>query len=155
MNNVRAYNMNLKDLIFSDSSRSHVREQDELQNKSGKTLKAGNDVDVVNASADTNSVQINISPIWKEAAGQIDLKNATPNEVAALSASLYKSSAITFEDHVNLSFQKNSDGDEKINFISHWNERQESAISEGADHETLNDIIRIQSILGYVDSLKG
>lgn len=155
MNNVRAYNMNLKDLIFSDSSRSHVREQDALQNKSDKTLEAGNDVEATNAPAEAGSVQVDISPVWKEAAANIDLKNATANEVAALSASLYKAAAITFEDHVNLSFQQNSDSDEKINFISHWNERQESAISQGADHETLNDIIRIQSILGYVDSLKG
>ena len=146
--------MNLKDLILSDSTRPQMDEQSALQNKSEKPLIAGNDTSASNASEETNAVQINISPAWKETAGQIDLKYATANEVATLSANLYKAGAITFEDHVNLSFQKNSDNESKIDFISHWQERQEGAISQGADHETLNDIIRIQSILGYVDSLK-
>jgi len=33
MNSVRAYNINLKDLIFSDSTRQQVDEQGALQNK--------------------------------------------------------------------------------------------------------------------------
>ena len=81
------------------------------------------------------------------------MKNATADEVATLSAALFKEGAISFEDHVSLSFAKKPDSDEKINFVDHWQERQEVAVRQGASHNDLNDIIRIQSILSYVDSL--
>ncbi|MDG1439097.1 MAG: hypothetical protein P8P98_08950, partial [Emcibacteraceae bacterium] len=98
-------------------------------------------------------VEIDISPIWQEVASSIDLKDASADEVATMSTKLFKAGAISFEDHVSLSFAKNPDNDDKINFINHWKERQEEAVLQGAAHDDLNDIIRIQSVLGYVDGL--
>ena len=97
-------------------------------------------------------VKVDLSPIWQDVAGTINLKDATADEVAVLSSKLFKAGAITFEDHVSLSFAKNPDNDQKMNFIDHWQERQEEAVRQGASHDDLNDIIRVQSILGFVDS---
>jgi len=39
-----------------------------------------------------------------------------------------------------------------MNFIDHWQERQEEAVVQGTSHDDLDDIIRAQFILGFVDS---
>ncbi len=157
MNSVRAYNMNLNELIRNDSHNldnlNTVRDQDRLSNETNPPLKADNDDVAPSSAGDKGGVHVDISPIWKEVAGKINLKSASGNEVSGLSAALFNAGAITFEDHVNLSFQDTSDADEKLDYIAHWQKRQEDAIHRGAMHEELNDIIRIQSILGYVDSL--
>ena len=83
---------------------------------------------------------------------EIIYTGAKQNEVAVLSSKLHKAGAIIFEDHVSLSFAKNPDNDQKMNFIDHWLERQEEAVVQGASHDDLEDIIRAQFILGFVDS---
>jgi len=153
MNSLRAYNMNLNELIHPEQNRNHVGDRGAVLNDNQKTLINDSTATQKTDAANTNSVQIDISPIWNEVAGQIDLRNATGNEVSDLSAALFQAGAITFEDHINLSFQKGA-ADEKKDFIAHWREQQEDALHHGAVHEELNDIIRIQSILGYVDSLQ-
>ena len=155
MNSVRAYNMNLKDLIYPELNHDHVRDHGVVINDHPKPPKANNDVTASGDMANDSSVQVDISPIWKQVAGSIDLKNATASEVADLSSALFKAGAITFEDHINLSFQKDESSDEKTDYIAHWQAEQQKATHRGAVHEELNDIVRIQSILGYVDSLKG
>ena len=155
MTSIRAYNMNLKELIHPDLNQNSVQDHAALLNDNQKTLKAENSVPSNPAAANKASVQVDISPVWSEVAGSVDLKNATGTEVATLSDALFKAGAITFEDHINLSFQKDPATDERTDFIAHWQSEQENAIHRGAHHEDLNDIIRIQSILGYVDSLNG
>ena len=60
---------------------------------------------------------------------------------------------LLFEDHVSLSFQKNSLDDSRSNFIDHWSERQDTAVLQGAAHEELNDIIRIVKGIDLNDAL--
>ncbi len=155
MTSVRAYNMNLKQLIHPDLNQNSVQDRATLLNDNQKILKAEIGAPSNPDTANTASVQVDISPVWSEVAGSVNLKNATGAEVATLSDALFKAGAITFEDHINLSFQKDPANDERIDFLAHWQSEQENAIHRGAHHEDLNDIIRIQSILGYVDSLSG
>lgn len=54
--------------------------------------------------------RVSLSPMWAEAAADINVKDATSEEIASLSKRLYEAGAITFEDHVELSF--NADGDQ-------------------------------------------
>lgn len=154
MNSVRAYNMNLNELIRNDD---HDRIEDQRQVSSGlrNIPKADNDDSrAIGRVSDAESVQIDISPIWQEVSFGINLRNASGNEVAKLSSKLFEAGAITFEDHIQLSFIDGADVEKKTDFIAHWKERQEDAIHQGAVHEELNDIIRIQSILGFVDNLR-
>ena len=154
MDSIRAYNMNLKELIQPEPKQNLISEQAVISGKPLKRLKADNDINPVNRPANDSSVKIDISPIWRKVASNIDLKNATSSEVAKLSADLFNAGAISFEDHINLSFQKDPGNDEKFDVIAYWQHQQEDAIHHGAVHEELNDIIRIQSLLGYVDSLR-
>lgn len=144
--------MNLNQLTKTDHN--NVRDHGVISGERKPHLKADNDVAPARVDNVGSGVYVEISSIWQEAADGIDLKNASSNEVAKLSSSLFNAGAITLEDHINLSFQDNQEVDEKTDFIARWQERQEDAIHQGAVHEDLNDIVRIQSILGYVDSLK-
>ncbi len=154
MQSVRAYNMNLNELIHPEQSRTPVRDQNVVTNDNQKSLKIDNEVINLFNAKDDGGVFIDISPVWNRVAQKIDLHNATMSEVADLSATLFNEGAITFEDHINLSFQKDPFSTEKKDIIAYWNEQQERVIEQGAMHDELNDIIRIQSILGYVDSLR-
>lgn len=153
MHSIRAYNMNINDMIHTGNNQNEVDAGNDVSSDKQKLLKTANDT-LSDHAVDNGSVQVDISPVWQEVAGTIDVKNATADEVADLSSTLFKAGAISFEDHVSLSFSKNEQSDEKVNFVEYWNDRQEDAVIQGAAHEDLNDIIRIQSILGYVDSLK-
>lgn len=95
--------------------------------------------------------RVTLSPIWIEVAGDINVQDATSEEIAGLSKRLYSADAITFDDHVELSF--NANGEQRQNFIDHWQSRQDSAVRYGAQREELEGLLRIQSILGFVDSL--
>ena len=144
--------MNINELVHKGGTQTEVDDNKSVSSEKARVHKTVNET----ISAKPNllgSVEVEISPIWQETANTIDLKNATADEVAEMSSKLFKAGAISFEDHVSLSFVKNPDNDEKINFISHWQERQEEAVLQGAAHDDLNDIIRIQSVLGYVDGL--
>ena len=153
MNSIRAYNMNLKELTQPELKQSSVKDHSVVLNDNQEILKAENTSLSQHDGVNAPSVQVDVSPIWSEVAGRIDLKNATGNEVATLSDALFNAGAITFEDHINLSFQKHQDNEDRTDYIAYWQSEQENAIHHGAHHEDLNDIIRIQSILGYVDSL--
>ncbi len=153
MNEIRAYNMNLNELIRNDTH-DKVSEQRRILSGTTSLLKADNDdSSALKRIDDARSVEVVISPIWQEVADKLDLQNASANEVAELSSSLFNAGAISFEDHIELSFSKGTEPDKKINYIAYWQERQEIAIRHGAVRAELNDIIRIQSIIGYVDNL--
>jgi hypothetical protein len=151
MNNVRAYNMNPNDLIKTNSGL--VDNHNTVLKDAQKIISSGKETKPEVSVSANDPVVVDISPAWQKVASNIDLKNANADEVASMSSALFQAKAISFEDHVSLSFQKNPLDDSKSNFIDYWSERQETAVLQGAAHEELNDIIRIQSILGYVDSL--
>ncbi len=154
MNGIRAYNMNLNELIRNDD-RDQVQDQRPVSSGLKNFPKADNDDGgALSRVNDALSVEVIISPIWQSVADNINLKNASGNEIAALSSSLFEAGAISFEDHIQLSFTDGADADEETDYIAYWKDRQEDAIRQGAVHEELNDIIRIQSILSYVDNLR-
>jgi len=148
---VRAYNMNINEIIHSGSKQNEVDEKPSISPEKARVYKTVRETHN-NPQEPEIFVKVDVSPIWQDVAGTIDLKNATANEVAVLSSKLFKAGAITFEDHVSLSFAKNLDDRKKINFINQWQDRQEEALRQGASHDDLNDIIRVQSILSFVDS---
>ena len=148
---VRAYNMNINEIIHSGSKQNEVDEKPSISPEKARVYKTVRET-LNNQQEPEIFVKVDVSPIWQDVAGTIDLKNATADEVAVLSSKLFKAGAITFEDHVSLSFAKNPDDRKKINFINQWQDRQEEALRQGASHDDLNDIIRVQSILSFVDS---
>jgi len=148
---VRAYNMNINEIIHSGSKQNEVDEKPSISPEKARVYKTVRETHN-NQQEPEIFVKVDVSPIWQDVAGTIDLKNATADEVAVLSSKLFKAGAITFEDHVSLSFAKNPDDRKKINFINQWQDRQEEALRQGASHDDLNDIIRVQSILSFVDS---
>lgn len=150
---VRAYNMSINELVRNNNGDGEIGDKKPVSSEKARAYNIANQT-VQAEPKKAEAVSIDISPIWKDVAKSIDLKNATADEVANMSAKLFKAQVITFEDHVSLSFAKNPDNKEKMNIIDQWNDRQEEAVLQGASHDDLNDIIRIQSILGYVDSLK-
>mgnify|MGYP006945858395 FL=1 len=145
--------MNLKELTQPDLKQNSVSDHSVVLNDNQKILKDKHNSRSEHEGVNASSVQVDVSPIWAKVADRIDLKNATGEEVATLSDALFNAGAITFEDHINLSFQKNQNDEGPTDYIAYWQTEQENAIHHGAHHEDLNDIIRIQSILGYVDSL--
>ena len=151
---MKAFNMNIKDPVQSDINRSLVSDRSLVKPGPIKTTQTSAGIANSHSLKASNATQLDISPIWQQAAQKIDLRNASTDDVAALSASLFKANAISFEDHVNLSFQVNSDDQKPKDFIEYWQTRQDQALVQGASREDINDIVRIQSILNYVDSLK-
>jgi len=108
-------------------------------------------------------IKLSISSIWQEVAANIDVRAATPLEIQDASQILYEGKAITFEDHVNLSFQPELNADNPVpgltgpndekDFIEIWQQKQTTATRFGANREELESIQRVQSILNYIDSL--
>ena len=148
---IRAYNMNINEIIHTGAKQNEVDEKPSISPEKARVYKTV--IETLESEPKTPEfVKVDLSPIWQDVAGTINLKDATADEVAVLSSKLFKAGAITFEDHVSLSFAKNPDNDQKMNFIDHWQERQEEAVRQGASHDDLNDIIPVQSILGFVDS---
>ncbi len=105
---------------------------------------------------------VSISPVWREVASRIDPRNASPLEMIKLSQTLYDAGVITFEDHINLSFQPEVNADEGDNeaarttkdFVALWQDKQNTALRQGADRAELEDLQRIQAVLGYIDSIR-
>ncbi len=107
---------------------------------------------------------ISISDVWQKVARDIDVTDANPREIIALSNQLYKAGVISYDDHINLSFQPEVNLDtpteskpfshERKNYIALWQSKQENVIRFGGDRHQIEDTHRIQAILTYVDSLK-
>lgn len=149
---IRAYNMNINEIIHTGDKQNEVDEKTSISPEKARVYKTV--IETLKSEPKAPEfIKVDVSPIWQDVAGTIDLKDASADDVAVLSSKLFKAGAISFEDHVSLSFAKNPDYDQKMNFIDHWQERQEEAVRQGASHDDLNDIIRVQSILGFVDSL--
>lgn len=107
---------------------------------------------------------VSISDAWLRVSRDIDVKNATPREIISLSSQLYKAGVISYDDHINLSFQPEVNLDspkesmpfshEQKDYIALWQSKQENVIRFGGDRTQIEDTHRIQAILNYVDSLK-
>ncbi len=131
--------------------------------KSDKTVKS---------TAQAVSDQVSVGEIWSKAARAVDVRDATPREIIGLSRTLYEAGAISYDDHINLSFQPeimtgtapdalSEDGPEtkpfnhqKKDYVAIWQARQDSVIRYGGNREQIEDNLRIQSILTYLDSLR-
>ena len=119
----------------------------------------------VSPSQDNNPKDtVTITDIWNRVARDIDVTNATPREMMTLSSALYTADAISYDDHINLSFQPEVNLDsplertpfsfERKNYISQWQNKQDNVIRSGGDRHQIEETHRIQAILAYVDSLK-
>lgn len=107
---------------------------------------------------------ISISDIWAKVASDIDVKSATPREIINLSSQLYTAGSISYDDHINLSFQPEVNLDtpsqskpfsfERKDYIALWRAKQENVIRFGGDRNQIEETHRIHAILTYVDSLK-
>lgn len=105
-----------------------------------------------------------ISDVWRRVASDIDVTNATPREMMTLSSALYTAGVISYDDHINLSFQPEVNLDsplesspfsfERKDYISQWQNKQDNVIRSGGDRYQIEETHRIQAILTYVDSLK-
>ena len=81
-----------------------------------------------------------------------------------MSHRLYEAGAISYDDHINLSFQPEVSPDtpsetlpfthEKKDYVEIWQSRQNNVIRFGGNREQIEDNLRIQSILNYLDRLK-
>lgn len=146
-----AYNMNINEIIYTGAKQNEVDEKPSISYEKARVYKTVIET-LESGSKAPEFVKVDVSSYWQNIAGTIDLKDTTADEVDVLSSKIHKAGAIIFEDHVSLSFAKNPDNDQKMNFIDHWQERQEEAVVQGASHDDLDDIIRAQFILGFVDS---
>ncbi len=107
---------------------------------------------------------IAVANIWREVAGQVDVRNATPTEIITLSSALFKAGAISYDDYVDLSFQPeinlDSGGEttsfshDRKDYIALWQDKEQKVIRSGGNRGQIEDTHRIQAILKYVDSLK-
>lgn len=107
---------------------------------------------------------VSISNAWQKVAQNIDVRNASPRDIISLSSQLYNAGAISYDDHINLSFQPEINLDtppeskpfshEKKDYVDLWRTKQENVIRYGGDRTQIEDTHRIHAILIYVDSLK-
>jgi len=135
----------------------HIKKPDAEKNKASK---------VHEASVTDN---VSISDIWHRVAQDIDVRDASPRDIISLSSQLYKAGAISYDDHINLSFQPEINLDtlspdatvesksfshKKKDYVALWRTKQENVILHGGDRAQIEGAHRIQAILVYVDSLK-
>lgn len=108
--------------------------------------------------------KVSVSGIWYKVARDINVRNATPREIISLSSQLYTAGVISYDDHINLSFQPEINPDSasadssfshnRKDYIALWQQRGEKVVRSGGDRSQIEDSQRIQSILKYVNSLK-
>ncbi len=138
----------------------HQAEQENMRIQKSKAEKAALSKPQQTGEGDN----VSVSKVWQRVADDIDVKNATPRDIIALSRTLYRAGAISYDDHINLSFQPevnpdtpaqgNSFSHERKDYIALWRVRQENVIRSGGDREQIEDTHRIQAILTYVNSLR-
>ncbi len=135
-------------------------EQDNMSSLKSKSGKQQSPVSQETSLQDN----VSISDIWHNVARDVDVRNATPMEIIALSSQLYDAGVISYDDHINLSFQPEVNLDtpetskpfshERKDYIALWQSKQENVIRFGGDRNEIEDTHRIQAILTYVDSLR-
>jgi len=118
----------------------------------------------VNGQGKSVADRVAVADIWQDMARKVDVRHATPREIITLSRSLYDAGAISYDDHINLSFQPEVSPDassetlpfthEKKDYVEIWQSRQNNVIRFGGNREQIEENLRIQSILTYLDSLK-
>lgn len=108
--------------------------------------------------------RVDISAAWKDVARDINVRNASPREIITLSGALYEAGAISYDDHLNLSFQPEVNLDipnetkpfshDRKDYLALWQEKQDNVVLIGGDRHQIEDTHRIHGILSYVNSLK-
>ena len=108
--------------------------------------------------------RVEISEVWQDAARKINVRDASPREIIALSGVLYEAGAISYDDHLNLSFQPEINLDvptetkpfshDRRDYLALWQAKQDNVLLIGGDRNQIEDTHRIHGILSYVDSLK-
>ncbi len=108
--------------------------------------------------------RIDISHAWQDVARDINVRDASPREIITLSGVLYEAGAISYDDHLNLSFQPEINLDvptetkpfshDRKDYLALWQAKQDNVLLIGGDRHQIEDTHRIHGILSYVDSLK-
>jgi len=145
--------------LFSQDNLNRT-EQDSMRTQRLKSEKA----ETVTSQDISPKDSVSLSEVWARVARDIDVTDANPREIIALSSQLYKAGVISYDDHINLSFQPEVNLDtpetskpfshERKNYIALWQSKQENVIRFGGDRNQIEDTHRIQTILRFVDSLK-
>lgn len=143
-----------------DQKNMNRTEQDSMRSRRSKTEKEQASTSQEVSTGDN----VSISDVWAKVARDIDVTDATPREIIALSNQLYKAGVISYDDHINLSFQPEVNLDtpmaskpfshERKDYIALWQSKQENVIRFGGDRNQIEDTHRIQAILIFVNSLK-
>lgn len=117
-----------------------------------------------NGPASVHEDTVSISDVWAVAARDINVRDASPRDILRLSNQLYQASAISYDDHLSLSFQPEINLDtqseskpfshDQKDYIALWQAKEQNVIRFGGDRSQIEDTHRIQAILTYVDSLK-
>ncbi|PCI48093.1 MAG: hypothetical protein COB49_06375 [Alphaproteobacteria bacterium] len=145
--------------LFGQSSLNRT-EQDSMHPQSIKYKEE----EIVISRKTSHEDNISVSDIWQRLARNIDVRSASPREIIALSSQLYNAGVISYDDHINLSFQPEVNLDtpsqskpfsfERKDYIALWKNKQENVIRFGGDRNEIEETHRIQAILTYVDSLR-
>jgi hypothetical protein len=135
-------------------------EQDSMRSQSIKYKKE----EIFTSQEISHKDNISVSDVWAKVARDIDVKDATPREMIELSSLLYNAGVISYDDHINLSFQPEVNLDtpseskpfsfERKDYIALWSAKQENVIRFGGDRNQIEETHRIHAILTYVDSLR-
>lgn len=145
---------------LSKEDNSHKVEQANMSVHSLKIKKNA----IVEAQDATPRDTISVSDAWQNMAQTINVRDASPTEIIILSGKLYVAGAISYDDHLNLSFQPEINLDtpsqskafshEKKDYVDLWKSKQDNVIRNGGDRHQIEDTHRIHAILTYLDSLK-
>ncbi|PHZ85852.1 hypothetical protein [Paremcibacter congregatus] len=146
---------------FSGNEVLKPTSQDNLSVSENKSDQKSSGTTAQSAAGD----RVSVSEVWEKAARDFDVRHATPRDIIALSRTLYKAAAITYDDHINLSFQPEDNADtpteskpfshDRKDYISVWQNKLDNVVRSGGDRTQIEESQRIQAILIYVDSLKG
>jgi len=145
---------------LSKEDNSHKVEQENMRVHSVKIKKTA----VVEAQEAAPRDVISVSDIWRNMAQTINVRDASPTEMIILSGKLYAAGAISYDDHLNLSFQPEINLDspaqskafshEKKDYVDLWKSKQDNVIRNGGDRHQIEDTHRVHAILTYLDSLR-
>lgn len=115
------------------------------------------------AEADSAPVNVETARSLGGLAGQYDVRNLSPRNMAALSQALYQDGAISFQDHALLSFQPElgpesnktlaGSADAPKDFIAQWTTQLQVHESLGQSAFAKNDQ-RMLNILGNLAALR-
>jgi len=133
------------------------------ENQEIKKLKAEHKV-AFKPIENPSKVSVAEMDVWRTVAKDINVRAATPREIITLSRQLFKAGAISYDDHIALSFQPEINLDspsehlpfshQRRDYIALWQSKQENVLRFGGDREQIEETHRIQALLAFVDNLE-